>query len=353
MPINPIIIAVLYIVIGLLASLVAQFILYNISKRITNKLHKPVGSLIIKALSHYPFIWINGYAIFNAYMVLNLPISEELLEKLPNIVILLAIVTVAFVIMRFITAYLSSRPKYLNGKLQTTGVFINLIKIITFMIVGILILNMLGISIAPLIAALGVGGALAALTLQETFANFLSGFYIASSSQVKNGEYVKILDDTSTIEGVVTDILWRYTVVKDLYGNYSTIPNSKLAKATIVNYSQPSNDYVCPFSIKFSSRNDIEKVEKMITYVATLIARSYKYSIQEVEPTIRYSKIGDNYIEYLIMIKIQGYQNQYKLRSDLYKAILLEAKRQDISLPFEIQDVHINDGKNKEKINLN
>jgi len=108
-------------------------------------------------------------------------------------------------------------------------------------IVGFLIfLNSLGISITPLLTALGVGGLAVALGLQDTLANFFAGIYVSLAGYVRLGDYVKL---NSGEEGYVSDISWRSTTLKALSNNLIIIPNSKLAQAIVTNYHLPEKRF--------------------------------------------------------------------------------------------------------------
>lgn len=90
--------------------------------------------------------------------------------------------------------------------------------------VGILILlNTLGISVTPILTALGVGGLAVALALQDTLSNLFAGFYVSVAGQVRVGDYVKL---DSGQEGYVTDISWRSTILRALPNNLIVVPNA-------------------------------------------------------------------------------------------------------------------------------
>ena len=55
-----------------------------------------------------------------------------------------------------------------------------------------MILNGLGLSIAPMLTALGVGGLAVALALQEPLSNFFAGVFLTLAGQIRVGDYVKL-----------------------------------------------------------------------------------------------------------------------------------------------------------------
>ena len=107
-------------------------------------------------------------------------------------------------------------------------------------ILGLLVvLNGLGLSITPMLTALGVGGLAVALALQEPLANFFAGLFLTLAGQVRVGDYVK-LDGGQ--EGYVVDFSWRSTRLRMLANNLVIVPNAKLAQAIVVNHHLPSHD---------------------------------------------------------------------------------------------------------------
>ncbi len=68
----------------------------------------------------------------------------------------------------------------------------NIVNIIVFIIGFLVILNLLGISITPILTALGVGGLAVALALQETLSNLFAGIHIIMAKQIKVGDYVQL-----------------------------------------------------------------------------------------------------------------------------------------------------------------
>jgi small-conductance mechanosensitive channel len=60
------------------------------------------------------------------------------------------------------------------------------------LVLGLLIvLNGLGISIAPMLTALGIGGLAVALALQEPLANLFAGLFLTLAGQIRIGDYVR------------------------------------------------------------------------------------------------------------------------------------------------------------------
>jgi small-conductance mechanosensitive channel len=83
----------------------------------------------------------------------------------------------------------------------------------------LVVLNGVGLSITPMLTALGVGGLAVALALQEPLANFFAGLFITLAGQIRVGDYVRL---DSGQEGHVVDFSWRSTRLRMLANTSSS-----------------------------------------------------------------------------------------------------------------------------------
>lgn len=118
----------------------------------------------------------------------------------------------------------------------SVSVFENVVSALVMIVGFLVVLQFLGISIAPILTAFGVGGLAVALALQDTLANLFAGIEIAASRQLHAGDFIR-LDNGDT--GTVIDINWRNTVVEDVDGNRVIVPNAKLAAAIFMRFHMP------------------------------------------------------------------------------------------------------------------
>jgi len=99
--------------------------------------------------------------------------------------------------------------------------------------IGVLVIvNGFGVSITPMLTALGIGGLALALALQKPLANFFAGVFITLGGPIRLGDYVKL---DSGQEGFVADFSWRSTRLRMLPNNLLVGPNAKLAQAIVIN----------------------------------------------------------------------------------------------------------------------
>lgn len=94
----------------------------------------------------------------------------------------------------------------------------------TILVIGFLIiLSFLGISITPLITALGVGGLAVALGLQDTLANLFAGIHLLVERSIRIGDFIRLENGQ---EGSIEDITWRTTRIRMLPNNMVITPNT-------------------------------------------------------------------------------------------------------------------------------
>ena len=72
----------------------------------------------------------------------------------------------------------------------------------------------------------------------DTLGNLFSGLAIQIDKPFRVGHWVTI----AGLEGLVTEVTWRATKIRTKAGNFVVVPNSVVAKETITNYSQPTQE---------------------------------------------------------------------------------------------------------------
>lgn len=108
------------------------------------------------------------------------------------------------------------------------------IKVILFILVGIVVLDNLGIKIIGLITGLGFLGAAFALASQNTLANAIGYFEILFDRLFKVGDMVAFAEH----QGFITDIGLRSVQIRALTGEKINVPNKDLVDKKIRNFTR-------------------------------------------------------------------------------------------------------------------
>ena len=216
---------------------------------------------------------------------------------------------------------------------------------------ALIILDELEISIAPIMAAMGVGGMAVAFGVRETLENIFSGLQIIISKQIRVNDYIKL---STGDEGKVIDINWRFiTVMPANEGSVVVIPNKVIAGAVTSNFSQPRDDIVLIVPIGVSYDSDLEHVEQ----VTVEVARKLQIKIDGYEPrfdsegvdrnpmtpVVRYQAFNDSSIDFNAVLHVQTFTNQYVLKHEFIKAITKRYREEGINIPFPIRTLDLPD----------
>jgi small-conductance mechanosensitive channel len=236
----------------------------------------------------------------------------------------------------------NSYSSSVKGLVPSSSIFSNITRIIV-MLLGILVaLQSLGISITPIITALGVGGLAVALALQDTLSNLFSGIQIIASNQIKPNDFIKL---ASGEEGYVTDISWRNTVIKALPNHIIVVPNSKLAGMTVINYTLPDKEIAVLVPIGVHYKSDLEHVERVTIQTAREVMQANTVAAPNFDPFIRFNSFGDSSINFTVILRVNEFVDQHILRHEFIKAIHEAFKRENIQIPFPIRTVHLEQSK--------
>ncbi len=212
-----------------------------------------------------------------------------------------------------------------------------LIAVLGFLV----ILNGLGLSITPMLTALGVGGLAVALALQEPLANFFAGLFITLAGQIRVGDYVKL---DSGQEGYVVDFSWRSTRLRMLANNLVLVPNSKLAQAIVVNHHLPSQDLAVLVEVGVDYSSDLRQVERVVTEVGRSVMLEVTGGVTEFEPFIRYHTFGDSSVNFTVILRAREFVDQYLIKHEFITRLHARFDREGIMIPFPIRTIAQRDG---------
>ncbi len=199
----------------------------------------------------------------------------------------------------------------------------------------LIILQTFGISITPILTALGVGGLAVALALQDTLTNVFSGLHILLSKLIQSGDYIKL---GTGEEGHVVDISWRNTTIQALGNNLIIVPNQKIASAIITNYDRPNKELSVSISLGVSYASDLDHVEQVTLTVAKEIMSELAASVENFEPILRFHTFGDSSIIFNVILRGQEFIDQY---NELIKRLHKRYNQEGIEIPFPVRTVYL------------
>jgi small conductance mechanosensitive channel len=203
--------------------------------------------------------------------------QEFIHSKLPHLLIVAVVGFVLSRVLRLITARMVhvaverapgparvAQVKTLAGVIRTTGLAI------IGVIVGMQILDAVGLNLAPLLASAGVAGFALGLAAQNIVKDVLNGMLILIEDQFNVGDTVRLAGLAGTVEAMTL----RKTTVRDADGTLYVIPNSQIT--TVANLSVGFSVATVNVSVDFSANPD--QVIKLLEGIAMEIRTSEKFS---------------------------------------------------------------------------
>lgn len=291
--------------------------------------------IVIGALRWIIFFLFFTFGVYGA--VRSLTLATPLLDTIQKVLLVIVILLVTVAGMRmavgFTRAYVERAKVF-----PSTTIFESLTRVIILSIGGLVILQTLGISITPLITALGLGGLAIALALQDTLSNLFSGIHILVSKQLRPGDYVKL---DSGEGGYVVDVNWRNTTIRTLPNNMIVVPNSKLASTIVTNYYVPEKEMAVLVQVGVGYGSDLSKVEEVTIDVGKEVMREVTGGVPQFEPFIRYHTFSDFSINFTVILRGKEFVSQYLVKHEFVKRLHKRYKEEGIEIPFPIRTVYM------------
>lgn len=336
-----ILIPVIIAIVSSIALLIIRTVAFRLLHKWAEKTETKIDDIIIKSFRVPSIYWCVAIGLYIGIALSEFPERYILyISKVIHIIVIFSI-TVA-------TANLSGRifRDYIQKSelpIPTTGLAYGMLKGLIIIIGLLIILTVLGISITPLITALGVGGLAVALALQDTLANLFAGIHILVEKSIRIGDFIRL--ETGQ-EGYVEDITWRTTRIKMLPNNMVVIPNSKLAQSIVTNYHLPDKRMATQIPISVSYSSDPDKIENILIEETKRAVGEIPGLLGEPEPVVRFVPgFGESSLDFTLVCHIQEFTDQYPVQHALRKRIFKRFKEEGIEIPFSHRTVYLKEAK--------
>ena len=278
-----------------------------------------------------------------------LPLTKGVQHTVNQVLTVLLIFVVTVAAARLVAGLVRTVTTSRSGVAGSATIFVNITRVLVLAIGFLVVLQTLGISIAPMLTALGVGGLAVALALQDTLANLFAGIHILASKTVQPGDYIQL---SSGEEGYVEDINWRQTTVRALSNNLIVIPNGELAKANMTNFMRPEQKLTITVQVGVAYDSDLEKVDKVTSQVAKEALQTTPGAIAGFEPFIRYHTFGDSSIDFTVILRAREFTDGILLKHEFIKKLHVRYEKEGIQFPFPTRVVYlkgVSDGGEREE----
>ena len=202
----------------------------------------------------------------------------------------------------------------------------NLLRAVLLLVGLLLALSAVGVDLTALSVLGGAFGVGLGLGLQKLAANYVSGFVVLVERSVRIGDYIKV----DGLEGRVTDIKTRYTLLRDPSGRESIIPNEMLLTQRVDNLSLSDPQIAVNCTFPLSVDVDIEQVLSLLSLAALQSDRV----LRDPPPQAYLSKVESAGLEFTVVSWVSDPEAGYlKTRSQINTAVVQALRQAGIELP--------------------
>lgn len=222
---------------------------------------------------------------------------------------------------------------------RATGLSLTFVKVVIWVIGTLVLLGGLGISITPVLTALGVGGLAVALALQDTLSNFFAGIHLLIEQPIRVGDFIKL--ETGQ-EGYVEDIGWRTTRIRMPSNDMVILPNSKLTQSVLINYYLPDPRRGISIPVSVPHHTEPERIERVLLDETLKAVGAIPGLLGEPAPSVRFIPgFGESSLDFTVNCHVQEFNDHALVQHELRKRIFVRLKQERIELPFPQRTVHL------------
>ncbi|KPA53944.1 mechanosensitive ion channel protein MscS [Photobacterium leiognathi subsp. mandapamensis] len=264
-------------------------------------------------------------------------LKEWLLDNLPQmlfkvfvfIAIIFAFKTLKNIVRKMVKRAVSAKNLKMSMLMQEF--FISMSGKAVFAIGILIALSQVGLNLAPILTGFGVAGIIVGFALQDTLSNFAAGMMLLIYRPFDVGDLV----EAGGITGKVSHMSLVNTTIKTFSNEMLMIPNSKIWGDIIKNVTHEKVRRVdMVFGIGYG--DDIEKTERVLNEIVS----EHPAVLRSPEPTIKLHTLNSSSVDFIVRpwVKTDDYWDVYW---DITREVKMRFDRENISIPFPQQDVHL------------
>lgn len=319
--------------------LLLRRVFFGMLLRFSRRTETQIDDILVASLRIPSLVLIFALTAYLGFTVAGLP--EKYAPAAAKGIYLSIILAVTMALANVSDRLLAYFLRKVDLPVSTTSLLLAVVRAVVYVIGILIMLNFLGISITPIITALGVGGLAMALALQDTLSNLFAGIHIMAEQTIRVGDVIRL--ETGQ-EGVVEDISWRTTRIRMAPNNMVIVPNNKLSQSVITNYHLPERTMVLQVPVSVGYGSDPALVEAALLDEARLAAGELPAILTDPAPAVHFRPgFGPSSLDVTLLCHIREVADQNAALSLLNRRILLRFRRDNIELPFPTRTVYLRD----------
>mgnify|MGYP001244023135 FL=1 len=332
---------IIFLIFYVLRSFFARFVigrLYKIVKKTKTDIDNVVIEVIEGPLKFLPIVI--GFFIATSYIEFNADIII-LIEKINRTFITIFIF---WLLLQLIVPF-SFVIKKFEEQLTTALIDWTLkgLKILVIIIGIVAVLELWGIKVGPIIAGLGLLGVAVALGAQDLFKNLISGIMILMERRFKIGDVIHIAGEA---EGIVEQIGFRSTLIRQFDSNLVMVPNFKFAERSVTNSSRRINRRI-RWIIGLEYRTTVEQLKNMRNQIKEFIDKDKNFKNDDKSyfssSFVRIDSFSDSSIDMLVQCftNVTNWNEYIKVKETLAITIKEIVENEKAGFAFPSQSLYL------------
>ena len=166
------------------------------------------------------------------------------------------------------------------------------------------------------------------LAAQETFGNFIAGFFIVIYQPFHVGDMVNLPE--KNISGTVIEITFRHTILNTVENTKIIVPNSTMNSAIVEDKAFGQKTYIRYLVLSVAYHTDIDKLERVITDVVVNTDAKEK----NLPINITVNEFLDSGIQIRFPFTTKSLGKSVETASKIRKALLVAFRENGIEIPY-------------------
>lgn len=253
-------------------------------------------------------------------------------EVIAPVVVVVIAVLVYNVISKLLKKALYSKTSRIDEKRKKTLLQLmrNMLKIVVFLLAGLIILDIFGIDTKALLASLSVIGVVLGLSFQDLLKDFIAGISIVTEGQYRVGDTVTI----NGFKGEVIQLGLKSTRIKSYTGEIKIIANHYITE--VINHTLANSLAIVDIDVAYES--NIEKVEKVLISLCERLTEELPHLKGDVE-LLGINTLESSSVRFRITVMTEAMKH-YEIQRKILREVKLELDKNKITIPYNQLVIH-------------
>lgn len=316
---------------------VIEVVALPLLRRFVTKREWFLAEVLLRAISGQAIFWLSFIGLISS-LALVVP-NVRLAGVVRSLLALLAVLAATTFLVRLLTSAI--RLYFLRHSIGSITLLNSVLRGFTATVLITTSLAVLGLPIGPLLTILAGSSIGLSLAVREPLANLFSGLTILASHKVQPGDYIRL---STGQEGVVTDIRWSDTSIRELADNVIVVPNAVMTSTILTNFHRPEPELLVVFPLGVPYTSDLVAVERLVLTVAEEVLALDVGGVPGAPPRVRLSAFSETSIQMNVLLRAKSFADQFPLRHEFMKRLYGRFEAEGLPLPIPAQAIRVTDG---------